>query len=239
MESNAAIVLTPEKRAQVKLQLVKRLRDRRWRLDNLYRIIDADGIEIQFRLNLAQKILFFSFWYLNLILKSRQHGITTFICIFYLDICLFNSNVTAGIIAHNKEDAQEFFERVIKYAYDHLPEDLKLSITATQDSVRKLKFSNGSSIRVTTSGRSGVFQLLHISELGKIAAQYPAKAREIVTGALNAIHAGKMVTIESTAEGREGVFYDLSQQSQALDAEVKSGKAQLTKMDYKFFFFGR
>ena len=37
------------------------------------------------------------------------------------------------------------------------------------------------------SARSGTLQRLHVSEFGKICAQYPKKAREIVTGAFPAV----------------------------------------------------
>ena len=73
-----------------------------------------------------------------------------------------------------------------------------------QDSADTLTFGNNSSIRVSTSMRSGTLQYLHVSEFGKICAQAPEKAREIVTGALNTVEAGQFVVIESTAEGQEG-----------------------------------
>lgn len=224
----------PETRENTLQVLRKNLASRRWRLDNLYWIVNEDGEVVQFKLNLAQKILFLGLWYFNIILKSRQHGITTFACILFLDHCLFNSNITAGIIAHNKEDAQEFFSRCVKFPYDNLPHEIKKVRTAIQDSARKLSFSNGSSLIVTTSGRSGVFQLLHVSELGKIAAHYPEKAREIKTGSLNAIHPGNIIIIESTSEGGEGMFYDYCKIAQDLQRK----KAHLTPMDPKFFFFG-
>jgi len=82
----------------------KRLSDRWWRLNNLYYIIDETGKKIKFKPENreVQTYLFKNLWYLNEILKARQHGITTFFCIFFLDACLFKSNIRAGIIAHNK-----------------------------------------------------------------------------------------------------------------------------------------
>ena len=61
--------------------------------------------------------------------------------------------------------------------------------------------------------RSGTLQYLHVSEFGKICAQYPEKAREIVTGALNTVEAGQFIVIESTAEGQEGAFYRMCQEA--------------------------
>jgi hypothetical protein len=250
--------LDPEE-AEAARSLLTNLDRQRWRLDNLYNIVDAAGMEIPFKMNYAQKLLYLGIWYCNLILKSRQHGITTFMCLLFLDICLFNSNTHACIIAHNREDAEDFFQKKVKFAYDNLPELLRKAIPAKLSSSKSLTFENGSSIRVTTSGRSGTYQLVHISEFGKMCAKFPMKAEEVITGTLNAIHPGMLVTIESTAEGREGRFYEMCKQSQAIadliegrksKEELAKGDAKLrqyldtvegiklSKTQYKFFFFG-
>lgn len=206
----------------------KDLANPHWRLNNLYYIKDKRGKKVKFRLNWAQKLLYKNMWYLCLILKARQLGMTTFIQIFMLDRCLFNSNTNAGVIAHNRDDAQKFFKDKIKFAYDNLPAALKQRLTAKNDSANELTFSNGSSIRVGTSLRSGTYQYLHISEYGKICAKYPDKAEEIRTGSLNTVATGQFVFIESTGEGDYGDFYDMCM-------EYRSYK-DLTPLDYKFFF---
>ena len=200
-----------------------------WRLDNLYYIKDKTGSKVRFKLNWAQKYLLENMWYLNLLLKARQIGGTTFIQLYMLDCCLFNSNVNAGVIAHNREDASKFFKDKIKFAYDNLPDLIKSSIPATSDSVNELAFANDSSIRVGTSLRSGTYQYLHISEYGKLCAKFPERAEEVRTGALNTVASGQFVFIESTAEGDYGDFYEMCMEYMNYES--------LTKMDYKFFFF--
>ena len=86
---------------------LKKLSDRRWRLNNLYWIVDEQGDPVKFVMNPVQKRLYDRMWWLNVIPKSRQHGITTFIALFILDACLFNSNTRAGIIAHRLQDAKK------------------------------------------------------------------------------------------------------------------------------------
>ncbi len=206
--------------------------DPQWRLNNLYYIVDKQGKKTKFKFNWAQKKLYEEVWYCNIILKARQLGMSTFICILFLDRCLFNSNLSAGIIAHTLEDSQQLFRRV-KFAYDNLPDELKSRITAENDTTNMLKFSNGSSLRVGTSLRSSTFQYLHISEFGKICAKYPDKAQEIITGSLNTVAAGQYIFIESTAEGRDGYFYDICKKAQ-ID---KESNRELTKLDFKFHFF--
>lgn len=213
------------------------LADPWWRLNNLYFIKDKKGKKVRFKLNWAQTFLYNNMWYLSIILKVRQLGLTTFIQIFMLDRCLFNDNTNAGIVAHNKEDAEAFFADKIKFAYDNLPVDLKKMVKATSDTARSLHFNNGSRIRVGTSMRSGTYQYIHISEFGKMCAKYPDKAAEVITGTLNTLEPGQIAFIESTAEGPFGEFYDMCRTSQDLTTAADNGQINLTTMDWKFFFF--
>lgn len=213
---------------------LKAVLDSPWsRLCNLYWQVDKYGERFKFSPNPVQEELYKTMWFLNLILKARQQGVTTVIQMFLLDRCLFNCDVKAGVIAHNRDDAENFFKWKIKYAYDHLPEMLKAEITASTDRVGELQFSNGSSIRVGTSMRSDTLQYLHISEFGKICAKNPEKAAEIVSGSLNTVVPGQFIFIESTAEGAFGKFYDMCQ---VAEKKMLAGE-ELTVMDYKFFFF--
>ena len=208
-----------------------------WRLNNLYKIKDKSGQVVTFRMNWAQKHLYKHMWYLSIILKARQLGCTTFIQIFMLDRALFNDNMNCGIVAHNKEDAEAFFRDKIKFAYDNLPQDLRNQLRATSDTARSLTFSNGSTIRVGTSMRSGTYQYIHVSEYGKMAAKYPDKAEEVKTGTLNTIAPGQIAFIESTAEGPFGEFYDMCRTAEDLTQAVENEQIEFTPLDWKFFFF--
>lgn len=214
-------------------EIAKNLKRRIWRLNNLYTIVNKHGKKVRFQMSKEQIKLYDNLHYQNVILKARQLGMTTFIQIFMLDACLFNSDTYAGVIAHNREDAEDFFSKKIKFAYDNLPSQIKALRPCVQDSAKMLTFNNGSSIRVGTSLRSGTYHYLHISEFGKICARYPEKAKEIVTGALNTVHAGQFVFIESTAEGRDGYFYQFCKDAQAIDENCDD----LTELDMKFHFF--
>lgn len=212
---------------------LEQLQNKRWRLENLYWITDKNGNSVKFNLNWAQNELYDRFWYQMLILKARQLGVTTFFSISYLDDCFWYSNTSAGIIADKKESAEDIFKKKVKYAYDRMPEYTKAFNSATNDRVGELSFKNGSSYRVSTGFRSGTYQRLLISEFGKICAKSPDVAKEIVTGSLNTVGKDQMVVIESTAEGREGYFYDFSKESEAL---LKKGQ-KLAPMQMRFFFF--
>lgn len=224
--------LTPEQIQEIK----DKLNDQVWRLNNLYWITDISGHKILFKLNKAQEYLLRNRWFMNLVLKARQHGITTFVAIFFLDAVLFGSNQKALIIAHTQGDARKIFDTKIKFAFDNLPEWLKMEFRVDADNINSMKFeTNGGEISVATSGRSGTYQYLHISEFGIICFRYPEKAAELVSGSLNTVHAGESVVfIESTAKGRFGYFYDYCQQAMA----AQKREQKLTPLDFRLFFYG-
>ena len=99
-------------------RVIKKMKRQRWRINHLYQIVDDKGYVQTFKMRMAQRLLYLGMHYLNIILKSRQHGITTFICLFFLDTCMFNSNTHACVIAHNKDDAKDFFTKKIMFAYN-------------------------------------------------------------------------------------------------------------------------
>lgn len=207
--------------------------DRLWRLDNLYWIIDKYGKRVLFKMNAVQRRLYGRLHYLNVILKSRQTGMSTFIQLLMLDLCLFNSNQQCGVIAHTLEDAKAIFDGKIKFAYDNLPDWLRAARPAAADRAGELGFANGSRIRVATSLRSGTMQMVHVSEYGKICRKYPDKAKEVRTGTLQTVAPGQFVFIESTAEGRFGDFFDMVQQARRRAHEPRP----LSEMEYRLHFF--
>jgi hypothetical protein len=229
LKEEVEISLTPEEENYI-LDLFN---DKLWRLNNLYWIKDKKGRVIQFKLNPEQEHFFKNKHTRNIILKARQLGFTTLQCVSFLDDICFNPNLELGIIAHKLEDAEEFFNGKIKFAFDRIPDDVKerFGIRAVTDRDGKLELSNGSSVRVSTSFRSGTIQKLHVSEYAKLSAEFPKKAKEIRTGAFNAVDSSMEITVESTAEGMEGEFYNLWDR-----AEANAGKV-LTQLDFKPFFF--
>lgn len=212
--------------------------DREWRLTHLYRIVDKNGDDVQFVPNATQRAFLDQMHTRNLALKSRQHGITTLAALLALDTALFRSNTTCGLVMHKQTDAEKVFKGKILYAYDRLPDWLKAAVPiARRDLTGELEFANGSKVYVSLSHRSGTLQYLHVSEYGPMCAFYPQRAGEVKTGALNTVSPDAIVTIESTAHGRVGDFYAMSHRAREMDAMVKAGTAQLSKLDYKFMFF--
>lgn len=217
--------------------LRKNLGNRWWRLNNLYQILDKAGRPVQFRPNKAQAGYLRSRHYLNVILKARQMGFSTGIQIDMLDRALFNSHWKTGVIAQDLATAGDIFDDKMKFAFENLPAPLLRKFATKQDNARKLEFPNGSSVVVGTSLRGGTLQQLHVSELGKIAARYPQKAREIRTGAFNTIAPGNLIDVESTAEGNEGEFYDRVMLAIEQTEHAKAKGRPLMELEWKFHFF--
>ncbi|WP_163836863.1 terminase [Spartinivicinus ruber] len=208
------------------------LRNRFWRLNNLYYITDKEGHVIRFKMTPEQLEYYEGLHNRNIILKARQLGFTTEQCIIQLDAAIF-SGAKCALIAHTLSDANRLFREKIKFAYSRLPLEIRSANPASNDRAGELVFSKGGSVTVSTSFRGGTLRWLHISEFGKICAKYPDKAREIVTGAFEAVSANCVITIESTAEGRQGYFFEYCQtaEKQALS------RVNLSALDWKFFFF--
>lgn len=212
-----------------------------WRLDNLYWIVDKQGKAIRFRLNDQQRAFVRAIWYRNLILKARQLGFSTLIEILQFDQALFNPNFTGVVIADTLPNASKLFKK-IEFAYDHLPPLMKEAFPlASKNTGSSIVFehadANGvpqpSSISVGVSSRGGTVQLLHISELGKIALKFPQRAEEIQTGAIPSVPPDGIAVIESTAEGAFGLFYELCEPAMK---RREAGKPE-TQLDWRLHFF--
>lgn len=214
-------------------ELQKNMKSRFWRLNHLYWIVDKKNRKVLFKMNFVQLLLYRALWWLNIVLKSRRHGITTFACIFALDMCLFTPNVTAGIVCHKLKASQRIFQTKIKYVYDNLPQVIKDRIVTISDTKQEISFDNNSCLYVDTSMRSDTLQFLLVSEYDWICQHDPLKAAEIKTGAMECIEEGGMIIIECTAEGAGGDFKQM-----CTAAEAKAGRGvELTRMDYYFHFF--
>lgn len=208
----------------------------KFRLSNgFYKVKDETGQAVPFKMRFSQAKFLNDLHGFDICLKARQLGFTTLIQIKFLDDALFfpGGNISVGIIAHNLSDAESFFNDKIKFAYDNLPDEVRAFVPSRTDSAKTMSFANGSQIRVGTSLRSGTFQRLHVSEFGKVCAKYPEKAREINTGALNTVHVGQQVIIESTAEGQGGIFFKMCEDAMARQALGE----RLSEIDFKFHFF--
>lgn len=235
MESN-------EDTAAAKARLLKCLADELWVLSHLMWIKPKKGPISKFQIRPEQVTLFRALWYRNAILKARQLGFSTLICLFILVRCVLKKDFTAAIIDKKEGDGKKKLA-IIKRAWDHLndPRDptckwaggiIKAGVRLTTESKTELAWSNGSSVYVDNSIRGGALQFLHISELAAVSVKYPGRAEEIMAGGVPALDPECLIVSESTHEGGPfGVHYTLIKQ--AMDMLGR----ELSSLDWQFHWF--
>jgi len=227
--SNRELDLTEEQEEFIATKLSSKL----WRMDNLYTIRDKNSIKQIMRLNASQRRVLTRFKHnRKIILKSRQQGISTLFLAYYLDSCLFHPGFQAGIQSYGQDEADKLAKRA-QLMWDEFDPEIKelLELRLVSNNAKGMTFSNGSILKIGNF-RGDTLQGLHVSELGKIAKKYPDKAKELKTGAFQAVSVENKITIESTAEGRTGLFYEMWAK-----AETRAGSTQpLTPLDFQPIF---
>lgn len=190
--------------------LTTKLSSKLWRLDNLYKIRDKAGNLVILKLNESQRRVLTDYKHnKKIILKSRQQGISTLAVAYNLDACLFHEGFATGIQSYGQDESKKLQRKAELMWYELDPNIKKLlNISLTMNNANGMAFSNGSILKIGNF-RGDTLQSLHVSELAKIAKKFPEKANELKTGAFQAIAKNSKITIESTAEGRFGLFYDM------------------------------
>lgn len=193
-----------KKKKMTQHELYEKFICEKWRLRNLYSIVDKEGNRIPFKENVVQRRINDSNQKRKMILKARQFGVSTNELIKLLDWVMYNHNATAAIIAH-KQDAIEKLFRIPRLAYDILPEQLKPKLSKGGGSIYEMYFPEiNSRIYCDLEVRGGTVGRLHVSEAAfmKDSAKLKAtlQAVPITTG---------RVTIETTPNGMANYFYDM------------------------------
>lgn len=173
------------------------------RVRNLYRIKGKlDGDFGAFKLNDEQDYFLKNRSGHDSILKSRQAGFTTLMCLYAYDRALWDGWVT-GIMSHIKERTQKIFE-IVSNANDWFKRDWgKLySLTEETSSANQLSFlENKGSVMVSYDFQSLTMKFLHISEAAFI-------DDDRIENSLQSVPENGEVCLESTANGCGGFFYD-------------------------------
>lgn len=103
----------------------------------------------------------------NIILKSRQMGISTLTAGYALHNLMFQDDYKVLVIATKQDVAKNLVQKV-QIMFEFLPAFLKSGITVINNNKLSLKFSNGSEIKAVSSSpdsaRSEAISLLLIDE---------------------------------------------------------------------------
>jgi hypothetical protein len=213
--------------------ITEKLSSKLWRMNNLYTILDKNGVKKKLKLNHAQLTVLTKFRHnKKIILKTRQQGISTLYLAYNLDDCLFKPGYQAGIQSYGLDESEKLSKRAL-LMWNDLDENIKrlFDLEMVTNNSKGMSFSNGSVLKIGNF-RGDTLQSLHVSELAKIAAKYPEKAKELKTGAFQAVGKDNKITLESTSEGKSGLFWEIWNKSTLL---VKLGK-KLGPFDFEPIF---
>jgi hypothetical protein len=219
-------------------------RDPVWRMSNLYWVKDAvSGRGVPFRPKKEQAILIDAVYvkkYRNILVpKARQLGISTVISLIILDHLLFRGGIQAAIIDLTQADATKKLRNKIVFGFENLPPVLKskYEIIKSNDHVFSLRLAglaednDDSEVQAGMNARGDTYQLLLVSEWGKIAWSDPIRSKEVLTGALPAAKQG-IRFIESTWKGaKTGDLWEIMKQ--AMETKLED----MTEEDFRLFFF--
>jgi hypothetical protein len=225
------------------------LADPIWRLCNIYTIRSEEGKPMPFRPNDEQMEVIREIYIYGaktiVILKARQLGVSTLLCLISLDTILFGTSVEAILIDYNSINAKKKLREKVIFAWDHLDPLLKSQYFIKTKSLQTGEFSLGplslagqaegpdgkpySTYIAGETPRGGTFQFTHISEWWEIAARYPQRSADILTAGWPAGEQGVRVVETTVHGGKHGEVWHLAKlgldyKDEPLPRELRSPK---------------
>ena len=159
----------------------------------------------------------------NIILKSRQMGISTLVAAYSLWLMVFHTDKNIRCISITQETSKEIVTRV-RFANDNLPVWLKVPLV--ENNRLSLILKNGSTIKAEssagTAGRSAALSLLIIDE-----AAFIDNIEEIWLSAQYTLSTGGRAIILSTPNGVGNFFHNTW-----VDAEAKRNNFHTIKLPW-------
>lgn len=188
------------------------------------KIVDKQGQLVPFRFNPEQRQLIGNMGKYNIVLKSRQLGITSVACALSLYYCHVERDTVCILVSYSQDSARGIFDK-LKTIYREIPDGIRMEDVANNRS--ELKFANGSRILVCCNGSKDVARGLTVKfvHLSEYAFFESGRARKNLLAIEQALRPDGKIIVESTANG-------LNHFSE-LWSKAESGDNM-----YKPFFFG-
>jgi len=233
----------PQKRAKEAAEaqeLLAKLSDPFWRLQNLYHIKrEDDGRIVRFNPFPEQMEVFEAVLVQGhkkiIIPKARRRGMSTGIDVLMYDQALRNAGYEAGIVDRNQNDASKKLENIIKVCHEKLPAFMHDDLKTIKNNDDRLSFQVGndttSNIYAATGYRGGNCNFLHVSEWGWIQCEDPKRSEEIQTGAIQAARKGQIIVETTWKGGKNGHLWDYMDQALTTPDEEKNSRS------WRYLFF--
>ncbi len=164
------------------------------------KISDKCGQLVPFKFNPEQKVLAENLSKYNIVLKSRQLGISSLACALSLYYCHTEPGVVCLLMSYSQDSARGIFEK-LKALWTEIPDAVRLPELTNNRS--ELKFSNGSRIVVATCGTKDVARglTLRFCHLSEYAFFKRDRAEKNLLAIEQALRPDGVIIIESTANG--------------------------------------
>ena len=195
--------------------------DEQWKMpegdvfvEEALKIRQKDGVVDLMKLNAAQAEYSRRCGKLNIVLKARQLGITSYIAARYFVQTITRPGTLTMLVAHDRVAAEEIF-RIVHRFWDNLGVEYQRGpLKTSHSSARELVFPRLDSEFTVTSadenaGRGRTIQNLHCTEVSR----WGHDADEALASLRAAVVPGGEIVLESTANGAWGPFYQEWQQA--------------------------
>lgn len=171
-------------------------------METFSEVVDKNGALVPFKLNPQQRQLLDGLDKYNIVLKSRQLGVTTLSCGYSIYLTQNRPNTTCLLMSYSIDSATGIFEK-LKQLYNDLPNAVKVPLVANNK--KELKFTNGSRIIVATCGNKDVARglTLAFAHLSEVAFMKDTVNKQILAIEQALTPSGKII-LESTANGLNG-----------------------------------
>lgn len=150
------------------------------------------------------------------IIKSRRLGMSTAINVYQGDASVFRGGWRGILIDKTQADATKKMVEQLRFSVKSLPPEILRLVRFDKENDNELRLRVGdetenedSVLFATVSGRGGDCNMLHVSEMGPIAAKDPPRAEEIRTGAFPAARMGRRVVETTWYGGKVGVLWEM------------------------------
>ncbi len=188
-----------------------------WLAERLLTVRGKSGVLQPLRANRAQRHFERHRGTLNIVLKARQMGISTWIAGRFLLKTILEPGTTTLMVAHTRESAEALFAAVARM-WENLPAEMHASVaTRGRANVGQMTFpAVDSEFRIASAsepnaGRGLTVRNLHCSEV----ARWTGDAAEVLAGLRAALVPGGELILESTPNGAYGCFHAEWQQAGA------------------------
>lgn len=168
-------------------------------IETFIQIADKEGNIVPFILTDEQRYFVENLDKDNIVLKSRQLGLSSITIALSIRACIVQDNTTCVLISHNQTSTNSIFAK-LKQQFFSLPEFIRPDLITNNR--QELTFTNGSKITCMTAGNKDLLRgetvngVVHLSEFAFW--KNPDKQMKAIS---QAVSESGMVIIESTANG--------------------------------------